>query len=254
MQKIALIVCIIIISYGCSVNRISKSSIIESSDQVERSSLVDAIKEQNITNGSFIIQRAEIEITGPDHSDKMIANIKFSSSKEFLISIRGKTGIEAARIFISSDTILANDRINRKLFYASSKYLKTRYGLSEATLPLLFGDYIGTMLLDKNVEDCEEGILSKDCLVEGVKIRYIIDCNKGKPVSALGESSLENVGINFSYKEFFKYQGKWIPGKIELEDLFGETKIIIRIKKLSFPWDGEIEFIPGNRYKIVELI
>jgi len=254
LQKITLIICLLIISSGCSVNRIRKSSEVETSAIKARGNIADIMKEQNLTNGPFIIQRADIEVIGLDQSEKIITNIKFNSSNEFLISIRGKTGIEIARIFVSSDTILANDRINRKMFCASPEYLKTRYGLSISFLPLLLGDFIGNNLLAKNEKDCYEGFLSNDILVEGVKIRYTVDCDKGKLVSAIGESSLDDVKICFNYSEFFKQNGKWIPGKIEFEDSFRKTKILIEIKKISLPWDGEIEFIPGNRYEINRLI
>ena len=40
-----------------------------------------------------------------------MATIKYELPDKYLISIRSKAGIEAARIFITKDTVLINDRI-----------------------------------------------------------------------------------------------------------------------------------------------
>lgn len=254
MQKVAVIILVIIVSNSCSVERIRRSAEIQKSAQITKENVADIVKEQNITKGSFIIQKADIEIFGRDGSDKMMANIKFNNENEYLISLRGKTGIEAARIYLSVDTILANDRINRKIVCSSPEYFKTRYGVSLSFLPLLIGDYIGDKLKNNSEEDCVDGFLYTDCINEGVKIRYTVDCNKEKIISAIVESSKDAAIIHFKYNEFFKYRGKWIPGKIELKDSLRDIKIIMEIKKISVPWDGEIEFIPGNRYEINRLI
>lgn len=254
MQKIVLILGIIIFSTGCSVQR---SGGIKRSEPVIKDtagSLTDVLKEQNITNESFIIEKAEIEVTGQDGTERMLANVKFSNSKEFLISIRSRAGIEAARIYISSDTILINDRINRKFIHTSSVYIDTKYGVSKDLMPLLFGDYIGKVMNNQDMEDCNNGMLNTDCLVNGLRIRYTVDCDVGKANFAVKEDSFTNQGIEFKYDNFFRNGEKWIPREIEMTDLKRQIKILIRIEKISFPWEGKTELIPGNRYEIIELL
>ena len=68
--------------------------------------------------------------------------LKFEYPDKYLISIKSRTGIEGARIYISEDTILFNDRINKKMYYGSSLYLKRKYGLTTNFLPLIFGDIV----------------------------------------------------------------------------------------------------------------
>lgn len=254
MQKITLIIVLLILFSGCSVIKTGREEKQKASKVPGSERLIEFIREQNITEESFIIQRANIEIAGNEVNNKMIASVKFSKAEEFLISVRGKTGIEAARIFISPDTILINDRINRQQLIASPDYLKSKYGLSQEILPLLFGDFIDSRQTNKNLDECIDGMLYIDSFVEGIKIRYLIDCKIGKALAAIVESSLNDRGIEFHYKKFFKYNGKWIPGEIEVKNLLKETNIIISLDKITVPWEGIIEFIPGRKYEIIELL
>ena len=57
---------------------------------------------------------------------------------KFLISIKSHTGIEVARIFLTGDSIMINDRINKKLYYGSTSYLKNKYGLTTAVFPVIW--------------------------------------------------------------------------------------------------------------------
>ncbi len=254
MQKIASILLVLMLLSACSLIRKGGRTNIESDKDLVAGELMFTAQNQNITKNSFIILKADIELISQSETDKMIATVKYSSNREFLISIRGKTGIEAARIFISKDTILVNDRINRQQLCASPGYLNTKYGFSQALLPMIFGDFIGRTIEEKNMAECKEGMLSVDCATEGIKIRYILDCKMGKPLSALVENSFNSGGIEFQYKEFFKYENRWIPGEIEVRNLMKETTIKIILDKMSIPWEGDIEFIPGRRYEIIDLL
>ena len=88
------------------------------------SNVFESTKNQNITNNGFFIQKAEIEIVTGEGKEKYLASIKFEKPDKYLISVKSRTGIEGARIYISNDSILVNDRINKKLYSGNTFYLK----------------------------------------------------------------------------------------------------------------------------------
>jgi len=253
LHKLKYIVILALIVSGCSAGRIKRTEkskpVIESRSYI----LLDDVRKQNITNQSFFIQKAEIEVIGQSGTENLLGSIKFVSPDEYLISIRSRTGIEAARIYINTDTVLINDRINRKLFCGSTYDLKSKYGVTTSVFPLIFGDYINTNFSPLNSFDCVEGKVNIESSIEGIRIRYAIDCNYEKSVLAIAENSLKDEGINIKYKEFIKKGGILIPADIEIVDFQRETTIKIKIQKLETPWEGIIEFVPGNRYEIKNL-
>ena len=67
--------------------------------------LYESIINQNLTVRSFFIERAEFKIISNDGEKSGIGTIKFLMPDRFLISIKSKTGIEVARIFLTGDSI-----------------------------------------------------------------------------------------------------------------------------------------------------
>ena len=82
----------------------------------------------------------------------------------------------------------------------------------------------------------------------------MIDCRIGKSVLSILESSLCYERIEVRNSEFFQVENISIPGNIEINDLKRETVINIKIQKISFSWDGVIEFVPSNKYEIIKLL
>jgi hypothetical protein len=238
---------------GCSVNRPVRTADYGSQQQFSEEKELEEVKRQNIGNGSFFIQKAEIEVSGEEGVEKLIASVKFIYPDRYSVSIRNRAGIEAARIFISSDTILVNDRINRKQYCASPQYMYTKYGITISGLPIIFGDFVGENLSEVITDDCSDGFWNAESLLHGKKINYVIDCKKGKLASAVEEKDTGRDGIIFKFSEYFKSVGRYIPGKIEIMNVKSFTIITVRIGKIIYPWDGTIEFIPGNRYEIIIL-
>ena len=253
MRKINFILLLLILSTGCSLNRIGRTVNYEKINESNNNRILDDLFKQNITSQGFFIEKAEIEVRGQEGTEKLIGSVKFKKPGMYSMSVKSRTGIEAARIFLTDDTILINDRFNRKQFCGSPNYLKNKYGITSSILPIIFGDYIGNCMSGNIDIECLDGKLDKICNIEGVIIRYIIDCNKRKSILAIGESNLSSQGIEIQYKEFFKKGGILIPGEIEIKDLKNETTIKIEIKKIESPWDGIVEFVPGNRYEIIQL-
>jgi hypothetical protein len=238
---------------GCSVSRNRIRSGTEIPGQMPEGSVLDIIKNQNITANGFFIQKAEIEITTEEGKEKFFANIKFTKPDKYLISLRNRTGIEGARIYLSGDTILVNDRVNKKLYSGSSIYAMKKYGISQSFLPLIFGDIILEKHCESGQEKCKDGKMDLSCLIKGIRLEYSIDCSKKK---ILFVDQMNNFGqnVNIKYQNFFNVEGKLIPRNIEYSDNQRNTTIKIKVVKVQLPWEGVINFIPGKGYELIELV
>ncbi len=212
------------------------------------------VKLNNIYPGGLFIQRADIEADTKDGSNNFIVTLKRDSSQRYLISIRSKTGLEAARIFLSKDTILVNDRINRKLYYGSSDYLFRRFGIRFNLLPLLFGDFLSDGVIDDNSGNCKAGKLQVKCQVGGHKIQYMIDCKRLKVTNTYTEGNFGKVSLEMGFSKFLSMNNHEIAKNIVIKDIKSQSSIKVSIRKVILPWNGIIEFIPGNNYEHIELL
>ena len=253
MWKISFILFLLILSTGCSVIRSGKNRNYGISKEIISDKLFENIKKQNITLNNFFIQKSEIEISSQEGTQKVLGSVKFETPDKYLISIKSITGIEIARIFIYEDTIRINDRINRKKYYGSTQYLKSKYGITTSLLPVLFGDYITDNLYD-NKAICSEDRLNNISIIDGIKIKYIIDCQKGKIISAIPEKGVNEEKIEIQYSDFFKKGNSFFPGKIEIYDFQNKINIYIRIKRIEYGWNGNIEFIHGKKDELIPLL
>ncbi|MCX6300924.1 MAG: DUF4292 domain-containing protein [Bacteroidia bacterium] len=215
-------------------------------------SFIEQVKALNITNSDFNISKAEIEIANDMEKQKMICNMKYKKSGIYLISLRSQAGIEAARIFITKDTILINDRINKRLYYGEPNYLLEKYGITTTVLPVVLGDFISDKSGDK-IADCDNGktvIIEK----EGVKeLEYTIDC-RSKKVTEIRALSIETgKGIIIRFEKFNELEESIMPKNIVITDKEEETRISIIIEKIENKLESDITFIPGKNYEAVLL-
>lgn len=239
---------------GCSVTRNIEKGALENSNKVLSLSIAESVKFQNLTDTSFFIQKAEIEVINKDGKEKFIGTIKYEKPDKYLISIKSRTGIEGARIFISKDSILINDRINKKIYFANSFYLKRKYGLPLSCFPLIFGDIVLEKNCDTGQIRCSEDKMNIDCLVNGLRLRYDIDCKKRKVILVNQMDNFVQDGIKIRYESFFKLGNMFFPGIVELEDNQYNTTIKIKFSKIEFPWNGNVKFVPGKGYELIELV
>lgn len=253
MQKINLIWFLIILSTGCSVLKTKTQREFDKSVDINKEQLFESIVKQNISANSFFISKAEFKISSQDVTEGFLGSIKFETTGKFLISLKSKTGIEALRIFISEDTVLINDRLNKKLYCGSTLDLKRKFGISVKALPLIFGDFISKRTRDTDSENCIEGRMNLNADINGLKVMYVIDCKKGKVLQTGIVNSLNKTGVEMEYRYFVKSGTSLIPEEIQIKDLNRNIKIEISIKKIESPWNGNIEFIPGNKYEILPL-
>jgi hypothetical protein len=239
---------------GCSVTRNIEKGALENSNKVLSLSIAESVKFQNLTDTSFFIQKAEIEVINQDGKEKFIGTIKYEKPDKYLISIKSRTGIEGARIFISKDSILINDRINKKIYFANSFYLKRKYGLPLSCFPLIFGDIVLEKNCDTGQIRCSEDKMNIDCLVNGLRLRYDIDCKKRKVILVNQMNNFVQDGIKIRYESFFKLGNMFFPGIVELEDTQYNTTIKIKFSKIEFPWNGNVKFVPGKGYELIEIV
>ena len=251
MQKIGYIFCLFVFLSGCSV--VKKKSISEKTlNEAPVSNILEGVEKQNITIDNFFISKAEVEIISDDNKQKLLASIKFNYPDRYLISLKSKTGIEVARIFITDDTVLVNDRFNKKLYFGDPENLKKKFSISPELLPVILGDLIrGKEISVENVA-CIDNKAEINCNIKGIKIDYIIDCNKLKIISASQEFSISTNYTAMQYDNFIKAGYGLIPSKIRVD--FNEFVITVKIEKIDSPWAGDIEFIPGARYDLIELL
>jgi len=250
LSRITIILFITIIISGCSsLKRTGKIFNKEEAELVYE----EDIAKLNISNFDFDIDKAEIEIISNNNKQILLANLKYRKEGSYLISIRIKAGFEVARLYLTKDTILINDKIKRKIYSASPGWLNDKYGISMDALPIIFGDYIEAKNINNPVLKCTNGFIEKNEKIINKDIRYRIDCEYRKVSRAkLGEISKEE-SVLFYYENFKNQENYIFPGKIEIQDTYKSLIIRINIEKINFTDLENVYFIPGKNYEEVIL-
>lgn len=254
MQKIAAILILGALLGGCSISKKLENTKSEYTSKNITENILEDVKERNITNLNFYIEKAEIEIITEKETEKYTGNIKFEKPDKYLISLKSKAGIEGARIYISNDSIMVNDRMNRKLYYANSFYLEKKYGFNLSCLPLIFGDIVLEKDYEENKGKCLDNRFKIECLVKGLRLSYNIDCNKRKIISVNESNNYVQQSLEFKYDNFLSVQDILIPKAIEFEENQHNIHIRIKIKKVESLRNGSIKFIPGRGYELIRLV
>jgi hypothetical protein len=216
--------------------------------------LNERIVNQNLTRRSFYIGRAEFKIKSSVGEKSGLGTVKFLMPDKFLISIKSKSGIEVARIFLSGDSVMVNDRFNKRLYYGSTSYLKSKFGVTTAMLPVLLGDYVNDQKFDSARIKCTDGKLNVLGIINNVRVKYLIDCELGKNILTVPEDMEDENSLVIRYSEFIKGSNINSPGKIEISERKSSTIIEIRIQEIVSPWNGVIDFIPGKQYEKIHLL
>jgi hypothetical protein len=231
---------------GCSV---SKKTVKSNTLYSSRSSkdILELTQNQNITGSSFFIEKGRIATSGASERIKLLFTMKFRQPGIWLISLKSTTGIEAFRVYITNDTVLINDRINKVLYVGKPFDFERFSAMPTAMLKLIVGDFFYEKEMVDVSGGCNENRLPVEDYYRGMIVKSVIDCSLGKTAGVTLGSGMPNEIINIFYSnyrnDFYK-----TPGRIEINDSGRNIKISIRIEKLSVPWNGEIEFIPGKGY------
>jgi hypothetical protein len=242
---------VLFIVFSCSVlKRESSNNVISEKDRSLNFSL-ESIRKQNISNQSFFISKAEIELTSGKEVQSLICSVKFSAPDIYLISLRGRSGIEAARVFLSGDTIIVNDRINRILYYGKPDYINMKFGIPASGLPMIFGDIVNKTIIDSSALECFNGKINFNGSLDGLRYVFAADCQNAKLVNCVRINELNQEQEKISYRKYFNWGKYFGPSVINID--YKHIKMIIRIRKLVVPWDGGIDFIPGSNYELIPL-
>jgi hypothetical protein len=253
LRKVIIIAVILAFGAGCSVSRRQTTKNKISGEAPDVGIICQSLLDQNITDRSFYIERAEFTVRSSEGEKSGLGTVKFLMPDKFLISLKSHGGIEFARIFLTGDSIMVNDRFNKRLFYGSASYLKNKYGLTTSILPVVLGDYENDEKLDCSKARCEENKWNVNGTVKGLRINYVVDCVLGKTILAIPEDRWNESLLQISYSDFLISDNISIPGRIEIKEIESNTTIEIQIKKIVLPWDGSIEFIPGKQYEKILL-
>jgi hypothetical protein len=219
---------------------------------LSNNSVLESVLNQNLTRKNFYIQKAEIKVSYGEEIQKLIASIKYVYPDKYLISLKSRSGVEAARIFITGDTVLINDRINRKIYFGKPEQLMNKYGVSAAILPVILGDLIYDKKTIEKQVNCINNSADLDCTINGLKLGYIVDCEQNKIVNTRLESSLRTNYVQIEYDKFINSGSGLTPSAIKVS--YDKSVAEIKIINLVTPWDGSVEFIPGNRYDLIEIL
>jgi hypothetical protein len=242
---------VLILGNRCTVSKNYRKGITELSSK-DTKDILRITKNRNITNSSFFIEKGKIFTSGKGGNIKLLFTMKYKQPDIYLISLKSWTGIEALRVYIGNDTVLINDRINKITYFGKPFDFEKMTGLPAALLKVSVGDFFTGSGNEKFTEKCIENKVIVNDYFQGLIIRTIIDCYVGKTNSIILTSGAPDELINISYSKHKDDYYK-IPGKVELNDLKRNVKIIIKIEKVSIPWDGEIAFIRGKGFTLKRL-
>lgn len=252
MYKVIFIIIAAILSCGCAVSKRTGNAITGTS-QADPREIIQLTESQNITNSSFFIERGRIATSGEGGRIRLLFTMKYAQPGNFLISLKSATGIEAFRVYLSKDTVLINDRINKVTLYGNPFDFERISGLPAELLKVSVGDmFVGSM--DRKIDGkCIDNKVALEDYYNGLKIKTVLNCAEGKAKSILLTSGKLDEQITLSYSKYRSDSYK-VPGRIEINDFRRKVKIVIKIEKYTVPFIGKLEFIPGAGYKQRKLL
>lgn len=253
MQKTVVILVVLLLITNCSVSRLKTKERSAAYDYETGSLEVNRLDEYNLTNLSFYIQKAEIEVISRGDKESLLASVKYRFPDSYLISLRTRTGIEAARVLIRSDSVFINDRINRTLYYGSRKAVIRKYGLNDDVLPVFFGDYVASGAKVAPVYKCNNGVATIETVTDGIRAVYNIDCKSKRAVSVSVFRENGKDPVSFTFEDHNSIGNVSFGNKVTIENIYGYERVNIEYSKIEAPWEGSFVFIPGRNYEYIEV-
>jgi hypothetical protein len=249
LQKSLII--LLVLSCGCTANRyISQGPLNKEKKPIEE--IIEDVRKKNISNENYFIEKADFLMINNKEITRFVFTVKFEKPDKFLISIRSSSGIEGARLYISEDTVLINDRINKRLLYGKPKDLERLIGIPASLLNIAFGDLI---ISKENLKYQSERINNQIIITQkysGTEVKSVIDEKEGKAKSTYFSVPIQKEEIIIKYSKFAKTE-KHFPMIVDLKDEKRNISGKIELYRIKIPWNEKIEFIPGNGYTNQEL-
>jgi hypothetical protein len=223
--------------------------------EVNNGSFIDLNKtiSMNMSGSDYNILKAVVKISAEEEENEFLVNIKYKKPDNYLISVKSKTGIEAARIFVSEDTVLMNDRINKRLYYGSSKYLDEKYGVNVKNIQLLLGDFLTGDNESLDTLKCFNGVALVSDIINGKRIDYRVDCSSGKVTDTYINAGIDNDLLHLRFDKLIAMENIIIPGLITLANEKNNLEIKMEMEKVVCGPVYEMVFIAGKGYEMVLL-
>lgn len=254
MRKIVIISVLLAgIVAGCTVTRRSKTFKGTATDAETYGNTLRSVTVNNLSAQNFYIQRADIRVTQENITVRMTATVKFRRPDTLLVTVRSRTGIEAVRAFVTRDTILVNDRINKKMYIGKPELIGLKYGIEPVLIYAIFGDVIVDESDEARLMECKKGINRMGLEVNKRRIVYTMDCNTRKAIETYFEGDIKSGNITLKFSDIMQAGKVKYPQNIEINDDLKSVSINVGIKKIELHWEGEIGFIPGSGYKVVKI-
>ena len=250
MQKVVYIAVVLSALLGaCSASR-KATDATSPAVGVADGNTIKSIIANNLSAEDFHIQRADITVTQNEISARFTASIKFRKPDTMLITVRSRAGIEAGRGLITRDTIIINDRVNKKLLIGSASVIGKKYGIEPELIFVALGDIIVDEADINTPVKCLKGIYKDGYEINGRKVQYIVDCKMKKAVQAYFEGDIRSGNLTIRFGDIVNIDGVLFPQKVEIDDDLSTLNILLEIKKIERPWNGRIGFVPGQGYKV----
>lgn len=246
-----MILLFLVISSGCT-SRLFISGETRNSEIYSPEELLSRTIKNNISLDSYLIGKGDILIQNGNTKSKFLFTGKFERPDKFLFSLKSFTGIEGARIYLTKDTILVNDRVNKRILYGKPDNIERMTGIPYNFFNMVFGDLIiQDEITGINMERVNKQLVIKQ-KSKNVSIRSVVETRISKVSSASLADQVRREEILLKYSKFSK-EMKHFPEIIEIQDKSRNIYAKIRLKKIEMHWDGKIEFVPGQGYTKEEI-
>lgn len=140
--KTGIIAIMIILITGCSAAR-KKRTVVPGGITTDSSltTLINGVRNYNITDKGFVIKRGRIEIEGTETDGSFGLNVRLNKKGDFFASVRGPLGIELVRLLAVGNDIAMIDRINREVYVGKKDEVLLKNGMPEDFMKIVFGDF-----------------------------------------------------------------------------------------------------------------
>jgi hypothetical protein len=222
------------------------------SEESSIESIIEKVRKNNLSEESFFIEKGTVTLEIDKISTRYLFSLKYNKPDKYLLSIKNAAGIEGARVFISKDTILINDRIGKRLLVGKPGDIEKISGFPFYLIDGIFGDLA---LKEGRASGDAVKVLNSVLITRGYygkAYKSLLDPTIGKVSSTSIINTIGKEEITLSYSKFSK-SDKRVPGIVELRLVKRNAYAKIRIEKYQTRWEGEIEFIPGKGFTKEEI-
>lgn len=254
MQKIArFIIVFTLVFSACSTARKAGKTNNSATLDDSAGNRLETVISNNISNNDFYIRRADIKIRQENVTVNLNASIKFRRPDSLMISVRSGIGVEAGKGFLTGDTVIVNDRFNRKLMVGDPEEIRSKYGIDPALVYVILGDMIVGKDDYRSLLNCQKGEFRRQYDVDGRTVEYTVDCQKRKVKRVYLEGDIRTGNITIILSDLVKDGNITYPEKIAINDDLKELDIEIEIKRIESPWSGSIGTVGGQGYRVVKI-